>query len=450
MGPGQPGVYEVVGISGDFPVHWILWKEFVRRISEGNSPKWFPTPRGAAFHDLKVGSIPALKQLMEGAIMEDFIADGRAGLFKWYEENWAIVSNLRKNRQVNDGVLVAAVLSAVSTLRTEDPVLDSALKKEWNENIESVRSAQEVIGDSGSLLKVSATVTRKAYEDGMEIRDSMMRLSHKFRNAELYLRVFILEMLVPVTGLQVVSHCGQTELYRRLYFSLSPFLMHTTKTSYQKASIQFMHMLTVLPQFVVDDIFGGLPGAMVVNKGTNPYANIVHDETLEIGVGRIKKLPIRKIEPLLNCLNWIGELSRTESSFISALKLEGDEASLENAAASLKRDDDGILLRYDREHGVAANAAAFLQYAAVRGQLTAENLKLQYFSNVMPVSPIQVKDVAKIEALLGMRESGLKKQCVLVSRLVPEYLEPIWRQEDLDLMGLQKQPARFGAWTTCP
>lgn len=223
--------------------------------------------------------------------------------------------------------------------------------------------------------------------------------------------------------------------------------MQTTKSSYQKASVQFIHMLTVLPDFVVADIFGGLPGAMVVNKGTNPYANIVHDETLELNVGKIKSLPIRKMDPLLDSVNWIGEPSRMESSMISALCLEGNEITLENSTAFLKRNADGILSKYDREHGVASNAAGFLEHAETRKQFSANNLKLQYLSNIMPLTDVVVKDVAKVDALLTMRENGLKKQCVLVSRIVPEYIESVWRPEDLTLMGLSKQPAKRGAWT---
>lgn len=209
MSPGEPGVYEVIGLSGDFPVQWILWKEFIRRVADGDSPKWFPTPGGAGFHDLKVGSIPALKQLMEGALTEDLISNGRAGFSKWHEDNWVNVSNLRKNRRVNDGVLVASVLSTISTLRIEDHILDNALKRVWQE---SPGSVQDIIKRSNSLLRVSSAVSRKANEDVLAIRESMLRFGNQFKNADLYLRVFILEMLVPVTGLQVVSRCGQTEL----------------------------------------------------------------------------------------------------------------------------------------------------------------------------------------------------------------------------------------------
>lgn len=71
----------------------------------------------------------------------------------------------------------------------------------------------------------------------------------------------MLELLIPAIGLQVLSRVGQTEIYQQLYFSLVPFLMQTTKSSYQKASVQFMHMMTVLPPHIVANIFGGLPGA---------------------------------------------------------------------------------------------------------------------------------------------------------------------------------------------
>lgn len=74
---------------------------------------------------------------------------------------------------------------------------------------------------SGSVLKVTSAVEFKSYQNGKAIRSSMLRMASKFQNAALYLRCFPLEMLIPVTGLQVVSRCGHTELYRKLYLSQS-------------------------------------------------------------------------------------------------------------------------------------------------------------------------------------------------------------------------------------
>lgn len=300
MLPGQPGRCELLGVTGDFPVGWVVWREFVDRVAAGRPPKWFPMPMGAAFHDLKVGAIPTLKRLMEGAIVEDLIADGRAGLSKWYVDNWQDVGNLRKNRRVSDGVIVASILSAVPTLRAEDPEFDSELARDL---APEDGYAQEEILKSGSSLKVSKAITRQVYEDGASIRRSFLRMGSKHKNADLYLRVFLLELLIPTTGLQMLSRCGQTSIYPKFYFNVSPFIMQTTKTSYQKHSIMTMHIMSVLPDYVIADIFGGSPGAMVINRGTNPFANLPQDENLELNVGTVKGLRLRKLESLLESVN---------------------------------------------------------------------------------------------------------------------------------------------------
>lgn len=360
MLPGQPGRYELLGVSGDFPVLWIVWKEWVKRLallrSEGKELKWFPFPSGAAFHDLKVGALPTLKMLMEGALVEDLIKNGRAGLSNWYCNNWNLVGNLRKNRRVNDSVIVASILSVVPTLRAEDPELDAALDKQYEDSADDV---QGTISKSGSKLRVTQAVTRKAFEDGAAIRKSILQFCGKHRNAAFYLGLVLLDLLIPTTALQILSRCGQTSIYQKFYFNLSPFILQTTKSSYQKHSVMTMHILAVLPDCVVADIFGGAPGAMVVNPGRNPYANLPQDETTEMGIGDVKGLPIRRKEPLLKSVTWCGEVSRIAKALQSAMKLEGQPGSVFQSKEERQWDKDGILTTFDKEHGGATNASVY-------------------------------------------------------------------------------------------
>lgn len=450
MLPGEPGRYEMLAVSGDFPVIWIVWKEWVKRLAlartEGKELKWFPFPSGAAFHDLKVGALPTLKMIMEGALVEDMIKNGRAGLSKWYCENWNLVGNLRKNRRVNDSVIVSSILAAIPTLRSEDPELDTALDKRDGDCVDELQ-VQDIIYQSGSNLRVSQAVTQKVFADGSAIRRSMLQFGNKHRNAALYLRLFLLELLIPTTALQILSRCGQTSIYQKFYFNLSPFIMQTTKSSYQKHSVMTMHILAVLPDCIVADIFGGSPGALVVNTGKNPFANLPQDETTETGILDIKKLPIRKKENLLKAVTWCGEVSRIGSALLSALNLEGKSGSFCQSKEDRKWDKDGILTLFDKEHGGATNVSEFLEFVRLKGQFSADNMKKQYLCNVLPDTAVELREGDRIEALLSMRSSGEKKLHVLVSRMIPGYIESTWRPEDLALMGLKKQPARVGAWT---
>lgn len=88
---------------------------------------------------------------------------------------------------------------------------------------------------------------------------------------------------------------------------------------------------------------------------------MLNDEQLELGVGITKGLPIRKVEPLLGSVTWVVELTRTGDSMVSALQLNGREISLEDSTDYIRRDADGIILSYDKEHGVASNAGAYLE-----------------------------------------------------------------------------------------
>lgn len=448
MLPGEPGRYELLGVSGDFPVLWIIWKEWTRRLDmarkESKELKWFPFPSGAAFHDLKVGALPTMKKLMEGALVEDLIKDNRAGLSKWYSENWHLVGNLRKNRRVNDSVIVASILSIVPTLRSDDPELEAALEKQY---VEEPQVVQKAICETGSDLKVSKAVTRKAYEDGLAIYKSMKRFAQKYRNAEFYLGLILLDLMIPTTALQVLSRCGQTGIYQKFYFNLSPYIMQTTKLSYQKHSVMTMHILAVLPPSVVADIFGGNPGALVVNPGKNPFANLPQDETLETGVGTVKKLPIRRKEPLLKSVTWCGELSRMANTLLRALDLEGKSCASFKSKEELRWDGDGVLVIYDKERGGASNVAEFLKLCRAKGQFSAHNLTKQYLCNVLGDSIVEIRTEARIVELLTMKVSGKKKLEVLVSRIIPEYMEFRWRPEDLALLGLKVQPRKVGAWT---
>lgn len=129
-------------------------------------------------------------------------------------------------------------------------------------------------------------------------------------------------------------------------------------------------------------------------------------------------------------------------------------------SSSVKRESDGILSIYDTERGGASKVRFYIcrdrtfeatqihmDFAESKKHFSAEILKKQYISNLMSPSSLQVKDVAKIEELLGMRDTGLKKLEVLVSRICPGYIEGVWRDEDLATMKLRKQPARSGGWT---
>lgn len=89
----------------------------------------------------------------------------------------------------------------------------------------------------------------------------------------------------------------------------------------------------------------------------------------------------------------------------------------------------------------------FIAFAKQQGQFSADNLKKQYLCNVLGDVVVEVRETDRIDALLSMRTSGEKKLQVLVSRLVPGYIEANWRPEDLALMDLKKQPAKIGAWT---
>lgn len=173
MIPGDEENYQLLGASGDFPrefphssVNWILWKEFTRHVAQGQTSKWFPMPGGAVFYALKVGILAMLKQLMEGGLVEDLIADGRAALSKWYKDNWPLVGSFRKNRRVNDGVLVASVISTVQTLLSKDPELERALN---NYVLDSSESLQSILYRFGSSLRVSDGVSAQMFEDGVAI-----------------------------------------------------------------------------------------------------------------------------------------------------------------------------------------------------------------------------------------------------------------------------------------
>ena len=120
-------------------------------------------------------------------------------------------------------------------------------------------------------------------------------------------------------------------------------------------------------------------------------------------------------------------------------------------------DQDIVLMLYDREKGVASNVHEFLRLSDGKRQLGSLNLRRHDLSNVLGneafnASSIKllVRDEKKVEALLTMWGKGWAKLEVLVARLCPGYIEPIWSASDLSLMELKKQPARYRAWTTCP
>lgn len=66
MDPDAEGRYIVLFVSGDFLFQWNLYKELIRRLSAGETPRWCSKLGGRAFHDLKVETFLTLTFLIAG------------------------------------------------------------------------------------------------------------------------------------------------------------------------------------------------------------------------------------------------------------------------------------------------------------------------------------------------------------------------------------------------
>lgn len=122
--------------------------------------------------------------------------------------------------------------------------------------------------------------------------------------------------------MQFMSRCGQTAIYSQLHFKIGPRVMGATKLHDQKAILLTMHLMSLRPDFVLGDVFGRLPGAMLANRGDNILTQSSHDEIIEQAVGMIKGLSHAKnISTLFSNTGWSGAFHRLRTKLRNSLFL---------------------------------------------------------------------------------------------------------------------------------
>lgn len=433
----------LLGVVGDCPTYVILWTRWSSLVKSGEMPRWFPVPGGAAFHDWKSGSFPALKFLFKGSIYEDIIAEGRSGMSQFYVDNFSTVTNLRKNRRTIEQVFVAQIRTASDSMRISDPVFSDALESLESSTHPSLDlSARGLLQEMGSGILVDELVTQRVYKMGEAFRKSILLQSQKSTTADFYLRVLLCEHVVPIIAAQALLRVGQTSVYSKFWFALSPDIMSTQQSTYQKLVVMQMSVHAALPVEVLSDLLAGEPGCLVICRhGDSDIAQYPHDECLECGVKIVKQSIEKGVGDPLKCIYWIGEFNAIDKKMRSEMRMKEREAE-----GDFEKDDLGIIRGYDREARGASNSLAYDSFMRDRAFHSVAHLSSDGIQNWLRDPHMVIQPGKAVDALRSIRESGKRKMEILVSRLLPPYYRFPMPPSDIAALGLKK-PLGPGKWT---